>query len=87
MSVDTFRRLKGVGEYIVVASAFERRIGLVFVFCDNKLFGIVQAGHQEIAKLQSGIAAGEDGDVNPADLAQVLGGFLFRRLVRVGRKQ
>ena len=85
--VDAFRRLESVGEYIVVAGAFEGRIGLFFVFCDHELLGIVQAGHQKIAQLQSGIAAGEDGDVNPADLAQVLGGFLFWRLVREGRKQ
>ena len=66
---------------------FERRVGLVFIFSDDELLGIMQAGHEQVAKLERGIAAGQDRDVNPADLAQVLGGFLLGRLFREGREQ
>jgi hypothetical protein len=46
----------------------------------------VQAGHQQIPELKRRVAAGEDRDVNPLNLAQALGGFLFRRLFQVRPK-
>jgi len=85
--VDAFRGLEGIGEDIVVARAFENSVGLVFVFGNDELFGIVQAGHEQVAKLERRIAPGEDRDVNPANLAQVFGGFLFGRLLFQVRRE
>jgi hypothetical protein len=86
--IDAVAGLEGVGENVVVTRAFEDRVGFIFIFGDHELFGIMQAGHQQVADLERSVAARQDRDVDAANLAQVLGGFfLGRRLLQEGREQ
>src|ERR1700678_4491433 len=70
--IEAIRRLEGIGEDVVVARALQHRVGLVFLLGNDELFGVVKAGHEQVAYLKRRVAACQHRDINAADLAQLL---------------